>query len=164
MRLTRLFAAAATVAALAVTPAAIANASPGFAPTRDVLTFSIPTTGGTVTPVTVTANQAPSILIYPPPPPALTYTISNPPPYSPAWHGISVVVSWRNVLSGKTGDVTLRPYDLVSPDVPQLRLHSVGTAATGSGLVVATVTVLRDQSPRPPAVISVIPGLTASVV
>lgn len=165
MRLTRLVAAAATAAALVLAPAATASAAPGFAPTQGILTFSVPTTGGTA-PITVTAQQAPSILIYPPPPPALTYTVSNPAAASPAWEHIYIVVSWRNLISGKTGDVTLRPWQSPGPqprgyvaDLPVAR-----TAPTGSGAIVATVTVLREQSGRQPAVISVIPGLNASLV
>jgi len=118
----------------------------------------------TASPITVTAHQAPSILIFPPPPPALTYSVDNPAPYSPAWNGIYVVVSWRNLTSGKTGDVTLRPTLFPVPRPGSVALHSVATAPTGSGAIVATVAMLRDQSPRPPTVISVIPGLTASLV
>jgi len=43
-------------------------------------------------------------------------------------------------------------------------LPTSATADTGSGPVVATVTVLRDQWEAPPTVISVIPGVSAILV
>ncbi|SKZ38891.1 Uncharacterised protein [Mycobacteroides abscessus subsp. abscessus] len=153
---------------------ALANAAPS-APTRsDVLTFSIPAIGGVETgpagvpggslrPVTVVAQPAPRTLQFPPPPAAVTFSVPSPASYHYQYSYRFLSISWNNLRTGKHGVVSLRHWELPSYPVSGYpsTLKTSAVAVTGSGPVVATVSVLREQPNAAPQVISVIPGVNA---
>ena len=76
-----------------------------------------------------------------------------------------VSVAWHNVSTGAAGTVALRHWQ--RPKFPvsgrPATLPTVATAHTGAGVVVATVTVVREQY-KGTAPSSIIPGLNALIV
>lgn len=170
----RLLTAFVLVALTLVSGPALANAAPS-APTRsDVLTFSIPAIGGVETgpagvpggslrPVTVVAQPAPRTLQFPPPPAAVTFSVPSPAQYHYQYSYRYLSISWNNLRTGKHGVVSLRHWQLPSYPVSGYpsTLKTSAVAVTGSGPVVATVSVLREQPNAAPQVISVIPGVNA---
>lgn len=181
MRLTNRQSLIACCAALvvALAPAATASAEPP-APTPAAvgqLSFSIPAIGGieagpasvpggSFAPVEVLADPAPRTLQYPPPPGATQFRVAHPAAYHYQYAYRYVLVSWRNLETGKTGDVRLRHWQLPDHEVSgyPASLPTIAVAPTGSGPVVATVTVLREQWQAPPQAINVIPGVDALIV
>ncbi|NDK88811.1 hypothetical protein GYA93_04345 [Gordonia desulfuricans] len=115
------------------------------------------------TPVTVTARPAPRTLQYPPPPAAVDFSVSPLQRYDPRAADDHLLVSWRNLRSGKTGTLVLRPRQLPEFPTPRNTSHRLPTSAvapTGSGPVVATVTVIRGSG-KATRTVSVTPGATA---
>ncbi|GAB17193.1 hypothetical protein GOEFS_021_00200 [Gordonia effusa NBRC 100432] len=185
MSRTRVIAAAAAVGAavsIAIAPA-IASAAPA-APaatkvaTTNALSFSIPAIGGIETPPggvpggsfqQTTVNARPASTAG-----SVTFSVANP----VTWSGPNsylygqytyryVGVSWRNLQTGKTGTVDLRHWQAPATDSGpgySWTLPTSATVVTGSGPVVATVTVFREQWERPGMPISVIPGVSALLV
>ncbi|MGV9827223.1 MULTISPECIES: hypothetical protein [unclassified Gordonia (in: high G+C Gram-positive bacteria)] len=146
-------------------------------PSADVVTFTIPATGGvevgpasvpggSFRPVTVVARPAPRTLQYPPPPSAVEFTVPRPAPYHYQYSYRYLSVSWLNLQTGKRGTVQLRHWQLPGFAVAgyPASLPTSAVAQTGAGAIVATVTVLREEWKAPPRTISVIPGLTAIAV
>ncbi|MFD4369349.1 hypothetical protein [Rhodococcus sp. NPDC058521] len=182
---------AATAVAVGVAPAATADASPPPVPPLPVPPHPAATTapsfglpaigdleigpggvpGGSFQPITVAANLAPSTRQYPPVPAAVTFSVHDPASNvaAPQYHQYAyrhLLVSWRNLATGASGEVALRHWDRPDYefDSPNENLPTSATAATGSGPVVATVTEMRTQYQAPPAAINAIPGVMAIAV
>ncbi|WP_280457913.1 hypothetical protein [Nocardia carnea] len=122
--------------------------------------------GGSLQPVTVVAAPAAHIAQHPPAPPAVQFTVPDPAAYHYQYPYRYLSVSWRNLETGKVGEVQLRHWCL--PDYPidgyPSTLPTTAIAHTGAGPIVATVTVLRTQWEAAPLPISVIPGLNIVAV
>ncbi|MGV9479853.1 hypothetical protein [Gordonia aichiensis] len=157
-----------------VSEPAMASAAPGAAARSEVLTFAVPAIGGVEAgpasvpggsfhPVTVVARPAPRTLQYPPPPAAVTFSVPSPAGYHDQYAYRFLSISWQNLQTGKRGIVILRHWRLPNHAVSgtPAKLSTSAVAQTGSGPVVATVSVLREQWKAAPQVISVIPGLNA---
>lgn len=170
----RLLTAFVLVALALVSGPALANAAPTAPARSDVLTFSIPAIGGveagpagvpggSLRPVTVVAQPAPRTLQFPPPPSAVTFSVPSPAQYHYQYSYRYLSISWNNLRTGKHGVVSLRHWQLPSYPVSGYpsTLKTSAVAVTGSGPVVATVSVLREQPNATPQVISVIPGVNA---
>ncbi|GAB37333.1 MULTISPECIES: hypothetical protein [Gordonia] len=119
--------------------------------------------GGSLRPVTVVAQPAPRTLQFPPPPSAVTFSVPSPAQYHYQCSYRYLSISWNNLRTGKHGVVSLRHWQLPSYPVSGYpsTLKTSAVAVTGSGPVVATVSVLREQPNAAPQVISVIPGVNA---
>lgn len=117
--------------------------------------------GGSFQPVTVTAAPAPHIARHPAPAPAVQFTVPNPAPYHYQYPYRYLSVSWRNLATGKVGEVQLRHWRLPDYQIDGYTstLPTTAIAPTGAGPIVATVTVLRTQWQAAPLPINVIPGL-----
>ncbi|NLE79927.1 MAG: hypothetical protein GX610_10175 [Rhodococcus sp.] len=173
---------AATALAVVAAPAATATASLPAAPqpaAANALAFSLPAIsgleigpggvpGGSFQPLTVTAGLAPTTKQYPPPTPAVTFTVQDPASNleAPRYYQYAyrhLLVSWRNLATGATGEVPLRHWNRpdFAYDSPSERLPTSANAITGSGPVVATVTEMRTRYEASPVPINAIPGIIA---
>lgn len=172
---------AATAVALGMAPAATGTASAAAAQpvAANALTFSLPAIsgleigpggvpGGSFQPLTVTAGLAPTTRQYPPSTPAVTFTVHDPASNleAPRYYQYAyrhLLVSWRNLATGATGEVQLRHWDRpdFAYDSPSEKLPTSANAITGSGPVVATVTEMRTRYEALPVPINAIPGVIA---
>lgn len=118
--------------------------------------------GGSFQQTTVTARPGLRPMIFPPAPATVEFTVQNVAPYYYQYAYRYLTVDWRNLRTGKTGRLDLRHWDRgpTTTGYPA-SLPTSGVAQTGSGPVVATVTVKRTQYQAPPTVTSIIPGLAA---
>jgi len=168
--LSGIFTAAAISAVVALGPvfAVPAAAEPAPVPV-DTLTFALPAVGGLEAgPAGVPGGSFRPVLVTASPESAgsVRFSVPDPAPYYYQYHYRHLAVDWRNLQTGATGRVALRHWQTMNPveDRYAENLPTSATADTGSGPVVATVTVLRDQWEAPPTVISVIPGVSAILV
>lgn len=163
-RTRKTIAAIAAATALALAPAfggAPATAAPPAQ--SNVLTFTLPAIGGveqgagavpggSFAPIVVTAQPAPRTMQYPPPPAAVTFSVRDLAGYHAQYEHRYLLVSWRNLATGRVGVERLRHWD--TPADEQLdgypaALPTSAVAVTGGGPVVATVSVLREQRNAP---------------
>ncbi|MEJ9078311.1 hypothetical protein WKY82_07810 [Gordonia malaquae] len=162
---------AGVLVAAAVTATAVPTAD--AAPAAPPLTFQIPAIGGleigpggvpggSFQPTTVVARPAVRTMIFPPPPAGVQFSVSHLAPYHYQYSYRYLRVQWHNLRTGTRGHVDLRHWKTIagSTGYPST-LPTTAVATTGSGPVVATVSVLREQYQAPPTVISVIPGVSA---
>ncbi|MCF8571584.1 hypothetical protein L5G32_15030 [Gordonia sp. HY002] len=170
---TLIAAAGVAVAAAAGTITATAPAADAAPPLTNALSFHIPAIGGLELPppavpggsfqrTTVTARPGMRPMIFPPAPATVQFTAEHIAPYHYEYPNRFVTVDWRNLRNGKTGHLDLRYWEKgpTTTGYP-VSLPTSGIAPTGSGPVVATVTVKRLRYQGPPAVISLIPGVAA---
>lgn len=168
MRLSRMIVPAVVAAVLAVGPAVAAPAAAAPIP-ENTLTFAVPAIGGLEAgPASVPSGSFAPVLVTASPGPdgSVTFAVPDPAPYYYQYHYRYLVVDWHNLQTGASGQVNLRHWHTMNKleDRYAENLPTSATVATGSGPVVATVTVLREQWEAPPTVISVIPGLSAILV
>ncbi|GAB07757.1 hypothetical protein M2359_002464 [Gordonia amarae] len=107
---------------------------------------SIP--GGSLRPITVVARPAMRTLQYPPPPPAVEFSVPNLMPHDTWLESRYLRVTWQNLRSGKDGAVNLRYWRKGGPKYPGMgssypeTLPTAAVAATGAGPIIARVEVL----------------------
>ncbi|WP_279102958.1 hypothetical protein [Gordonia paraffinivorans] len=169
---------ATVLAALALTVGGVAAAGARPAPrpaALPVIAFDLPVrngleippdvAGGTLSPVRVVGKPAMRTLQYPPPPGGVEFAVANPAPHKYQYESRFLSIAWRNVATGRSGVLRLRHWQKTqTSDGYASTLPTSAVAETGSGAVVATVRVMRDNLERPPQVIDAIPGLNALTV
>ncbi|MGO3325033.1 hypothetical protein [Gordonia sp. (in: high G+C Gram-positive bacteria)] len=159
----------AVAATTAVTP--VADAAPP--PLTRTLSFHIPAIGGLELPppavpggsfqrTTVTARPGMRPMIFPPTPATVQFTVAHVAPYHFEYPNRFLTVNWRNLRTGKAGHLDLRYWEKgpTTTGYP-VSLPTSRIAQTGSGPVVATISVRRTRYEGPAAVTSLIPGVAA---
>ncbi len=133
-------------------------------PVRNGLEIPPDVAGGTLSPVRVVGKPAMRTLQYPPPRGGVEFAVANPAPHKTSTSPDSCRspgTSWRRAGGG----LRLRHWQKTqTSDGYASTLPTSAVAETGSGAVVATVRVMRDNLERRPQVIDAIPGLNALTV
>ncbi|MFW0789663.1 hypothetical protein [Gordonia sp. CPCC 205333] len=174
----RRLAATGAIALAAATAPAVASAAPTPAPisvaSSNVIVFQIPAIGGIewgpgqhLRPISIAAQRAPTTLQYPAPPRAVEFSVARLAPYYYQNAVRYLSISWRNINTGKTGRVNLREWripahkpDTVWTTTYPMTLPTSAIAQTGAGIVVASVSLIRDDYNHKQITTTLIPGLT----
>ncbi|GAB20193.1 hypothetical protein GOEFS_106_00900 [Gordonia effusa NBRC 100432] len=172
----RLLAATGAIAVATAIAPAVATAAPAPAPipvaSANVVVFQIPAIGGIewgpgqhLRPISINARRAPTTLQYPAPPRAVEFSVARIVPYYYQNAVRYLSISWRNVNTGKTGRVNLREWPIPKFKYDKLdsypaTLPTSAIAQTGAGIVVASVSLIRDDYNHQQITTTLIPGFT----